>query len=101
MIEIDRITKEYGDTTAVDAVSLTAESGTITCIVGTSGSGKTTLLRLMPEADRKALLETLVKSDSDLAWRIADELAGTIDRLAPPEEDDGEDGEGDLSPEDI
>ncbi|MCT4372783.1 ABC transporter ATP-binding protein [Yangia mangrovi] len=47
MIEIDRITKLYGQTRAVDAVSLTAETGTITAIVGTSGSGKTTLLRMI------------------------------------------------------
>ena len=47
MIEIDRITKLYGSTRAVDAVSLTAETGTITAIVGTSGSGKTTLLRMI------------------------------------------------------
>ncbi|WP_226622013.1 ABC transporter ATP-binding protein [Alloyangia pacifica] len=47
MIEIDKITKLYGSTCAVDAVSLTAETGTITAIVGTSGSGKTTLLRMI------------------------------------------------------
>ncbi|MBN8189429.1 ABC transporter ATP-binding protein [Salipiger thiooxidans] len=47
MIEIDRITKVYDSTTAVDAVSMTAETGTITAIVGTSGSGKTTLLRMI------------------------------------------------------
>ncbi|WP_353473024.1 ABC transporter ATP-binding protein [Salipiger sp. H15] len=47
MIEIDRITKLYGRTRAVDAVSLTAETGTITVLVGTSGSGKTTLLRMI------------------------------------------------------
>ncbi|EIE49596.1 amino acid ABC transporter ATP-binding protein [Salipiger aestuarii] len=47
MIEIDGITKRYGDTTAVDAVSMTAQTGTITAIVGTSGSGKTTLLRMI------------------------------------------------------
>ena len=43
MIEIDRITKIYADTKAVDSVSMTVETGTITVIVGTSGSGKTTV----------------------------------------------------------
>ena len=47
MIEIDRITKVYDDTTVVDEVSMTVETGTITVIVGTSGSGKTTLLRMI------------------------------------------------------
>jgi osmoprotectant transport system ATP-binding protein len=47
MIEIDGITKRYGETTVVDAVSLRMEAGSITVIVGTSGSGKTTLLRMI------------------------------------------------------
>ena len=47
MIEIDTLTKTYGDTQAVDGVTMTAETGTITVIVGTSGSGKTTLLRMI------------------------------------------------------
>lgn len=47
MIEIDTITKRYGDTTVVDQVSLTVAPRTVTVIVGTSGSGKTTLLRMI------------------------------------------------------
>ncbi|MFS8181342.1 ABC transporter ATP-binding protein [Pseudovibrio denitrificans] len=47
MIEIDNITKIYEDRPAVDAVSMTIESATITAIVGTSGSGKSTLLRMI------------------------------------------------------
>ncbi|SEQ85857.1 osmoprotectant transport system ATP-binding protein [Loktanella sp. DSM 29012] len=47
MIEIDNLTKIYGDTHAVDAVTMRAETGSITVIVGTSGSGKTTLLRMI------------------------------------------------------
>ncbi|SNT28516.1 ABC transporter ATP-binding protein [Tropicimonas sediminicola] len=47
MIEIDRITRLYDGKPAVDAVSMTVETATITAIVGTSGSGKTTLLRMI------------------------------------------------------
>lgn len=47
MIEIENITKRYGDTTVVDDVSLVVEPRTVTVIVGTSGSGKTTLLRMI------------------------------------------------------
>lgn len=47
MIEIDRITKIYDGQPAVDAVSMTVETGTVTAVVGTSGSGKTTLLRMI------------------------------------------------------
>ncbi|MCQ4633244.1 ABC transporter ATP-binding protein [Shinella sp. CPCC 100929] len=47
MIEIDTITKRYGETTVVDTVSMTIAPRTITVIVGTSGSGKTTLMRMI------------------------------------------------------
>jgi len=47
MIEIDTVTKRYGENTVVDAVTMTIAPRTITVIVGTSGSGKTTLLRMI------------------------------------------------------
>ncbi|SDD33157.1 osmoprotectant transport system ATP-binding protein [Paracoccus isoporae] len=47
MIEIQNLTKIYGDTTVVDQVSMTVETGQIAALVGTSGSGKTTLLRMI------------------------------------------------------
>ncbi|SHF56042.1 osmoprotectant transport system ATP-binding protein [Loktanella atrilutea] len=47
MIEIDGITKLYDGLPAVDDVTMTVDTGTITVIVGTSGSGKTTLLRMI------------------------------------------------------
>ncbi|QRI62151.1 ABC transporter ATP-binding protein [Shinella sp. PSBB067] len=47
MIEIETITKRYGDTTVVDNVSMTIAPRSITVIVGTSGSGKTTLMRMI------------------------------------------------------
>jgi len=47
MIEVENLTKRYGETTVVDRVSLTVERGSIAAIVGTSGSGKSTLLRMI------------------------------------------------------
>lgn len=47
MIEIENITKRYGESTVVDDVSLTIAPRTVTVVVGTSGSGKTTLLRMV------------------------------------------------------
>ena len=47
MIEIEGITKRYGDTNVVDDVSMVVEPHTVAVIVGTSGSGKTTLLRMI------------------------------------------------------
>lgn len=47
MIQIDTISKRYGNTIAVNSVTATLEKGQITALVGTSGSGKTTLLRMI------------------------------------------------------
>lgn len=47
MIEIEQITKTYGNSAVVDRVTMKIEPHTIAVIVGTSGSGKTTLLRMI------------------------------------------------------
>ncbi len=47
MIEIEGLTKRYGEATVVDDVSLAVQPQSVTVIVGTSGSGKTTLLRMI------------------------------------------------------
>jgi len=46
-IVVDRVTKRYGQTTAVDDVSLSAESGEFLVLLGPSGCGKSTTLRLI------------------------------------------------------
>ena len=47
MIEIDNVSRAFGDTLAVDGVSFRVERGEIAVLVGTSGSGKSTLLRMI------------------------------------------------------
>ena len=47
MIEIEHLTKRYGETVVVDDVSFRVEEGTIAVVVGTSGAGKSTLLRMI------------------------------------------------------
>ena len=47
MIEIEHLTKRYGETIVVDDVSFRVEEGTIAVVVGTSGAGKSTLLRMI------------------------------------------------------
>lgn len=44
-LDIDSVSKKYGNTQAVSGVSLKVSNGTFTVILGPSGSGKTTLLR--------------------------------------------------------
>lgn len=72
MIELRAVTKRYGDAEAVREVSLTAQAGKTTVLIGPSGSGKSTLLRLMigliqPDAgtvtvDGRQLTQTNVQS---------------------------------------
>jgi spermidine/putrescine transport system ATP-binding protein len=47
VLEIDQITRKFGDFTAVDKVSFNVEEGMFFSILGPSGCGKTTLLRII------------------------------------------------------
>jgi phosphonate transport system ATP-binding protein len=49
-VVLDRVTKRYGGTTALDRVSATIEPGTFVAVIGRSGAGKTTLLRALSRA---------------------------------------------------
>jgi len=47
VIEVDQLSKEYGDVTAVDGVSFRAERGQILGFLGPNGAGKTTTMRML------------------------------------------------------
>ena len=47
MIAVDGLTKRYGKTRALDAVTLKVEASELTVIIGPSGCGKSTLLRCL------------------------------------------------------
>src|SRR5881396_2366589 len=47
MIEVQHLTKRYGDLTAVSAVSFSVASGQILGFLGPNGSGKTTTMRII------------------------------------------------------
>src|SRR6478735_8785481 len=47
MLEVDAIDLHYGAARALRGVSLTAEAGKVTCVLGRNGVGKTSLLRAL------------------------------------------------------
>ena len=52
MIQIERLTKKFGDLQVLKGVDLTIEKGEVISIVGSSGAGKTTLLQLIGTLDK-------------------------------------------------
>ncbi len=54
VIDVTKISKRFGTTTALDHVSLGVEAGKVLALLGPNGAGKTTLVRV---------LTTLVRAD--------------------------------------
>lgn len=72
MLEVTALNLHYGAAQALRSVSLLAEAGTITCVMGRNGVGKTSLLR--------TLTGHHPASSGTVSWEGAD-----ITRLAPHE----------------
>jgi len=60
MIEVENLTKRYGNVTAVDAITFSAKHGQVTGFLGPNGAGKTTTMRVltgyMPPTSGKAVI---------------------------------------------
>ncbi len=60
MIEVNNLSKRFGDVVAVDNVSLTADNGKITGLLGPNGAGKTTTLRTLSGLQKPDAGEALI-----------------------------------------
>jgi putative ABC transport system ATP-binding protein len=65
IVRLDNVRKEYGDTTALDGVSLEIRAGEAVAVMGPSGCGKSTLLNMIAALDRPTS-GTVVVHDEDL-----------------------------------
>ena len=52
MIEIDHVTKRYGDKVAVEDLTFTVKPGIVTGFLGPNGAGKSTTMRVILGLDR-------------------------------------------------
>lgn len=102
MIEIDRVTKSYGERRVVDDLSLHVPQGAFCVLLGPSGCGKSTILRMInrlvpfdsgtiriggenvrhlpPEALRRRIGYAIQSVGLFPHWRVADNIA-TVPRL--------------------
>jgi ABC-2 type transport system ATP-binding protein len=47
MIEVEHLSKQYGQKLAVDGLDFVVQPGVVTCFLGPNGAGKTTTMRLI------------------------------------------------------
>ena len=71
MVRLDRVTKRFGNTLALDALSLEAGSGRTTVLIGPSGCGKSTALRLIVGLIEPDEGQVLVEDDPVETSRLA------------------------------
>ena len=102
-VEADGLRKTYGETVALDGVSLSVEEGEVFALVGPNGAGKTTLVRCLtgtarptdgearllgspPDETDEARVAVLPQEFSPPERLTPDELVGYYGSLYPDEE---------------
>src|SRR5438094_8815993 len=74
-IEVNQITKRFGDFTAVDGISFSVEHGEIFALLGPNGAGKSTLIRMLTTllpatSGSAAICGHDVLKEADAVWRL-------------------------------
>ncbi|HEY6276497.1 MAG TPA: ATP-binding cassette domain-containing protein [Streptosporangiaceae bacterium] len=86
MIEVRNLTKRYGGTIAVDALSFDLRPGMVTGFLGPNGSGKSTTLRLILGLDRPNAGQARIggRRYRDLRWPLREAGALLEAKAFPP-----------------
>ena len=63
MIQLSNISKKFGETQAVEGISLMIPDGSVFGLLGSNGAGKSTLLRMMAGILKEDAGEILVDGD--------------------------------------
>src|SRR3984885_3482393 len=77
-IEVESISKHFGDAVALDDVSLEVPSGSLTALLGPSGSGKTTLLRIIAGLDTADSGTILLEGEDATEQNARDRRVGFV-----------------------
>lgn len=85
MIEVQNLTKKYGDKVVVDSVSFVCQPGRVTGLVGPNGSGKSTTMKMIlgviqPTSGASTVLG---KPYSDLAPDPLKKVGALLDNVSP------------------
>ena len=78
MLELQDVTKRYGDRRAVDRLSFVARAGTVTGFLGPNGAGKSTSLRVLLGLDRPDEGRALVAGREYASLRAPLHLVGSL-----------------------
>jgi ABC-2 type transport system ATP-binding protein len=76
MITLEHLTKRYGDTTAVDDLSVTVLPGRVTAFLGPNGAGKSTTMRMLLGLDHPTAGRALIDGRPYRAHRHPLRLVG-------------------------
>jgi branched-chain amino acid transport system ATP-binding protein len=72
LLEIEKLTTDYGPVRAVDAVTLSVQQGSVTAVLGANGAGKTSLLRTISGLERASEGEVLLDGEDILGVSVED-----------------------------
>ena len=68
VVQLTDVRKEYGDSVALDGVSLEIRAGEAVAVMGPSGSGKSTLLNMVAGLDRPTSGTVVVHGEDLARW---------------------------------